>query len=67
MIRKNMHKTYCFAGQTAPCQGYFSDDVLPCVCGAEKSILVALGQVAMPAVPLSEEVAPAMHLLPLSA
>jgi len=42
-----IHKNYCFAGQPAPCLGYFPGDVLPCVCGAEGDILQALEQVTV--------------------
>jgi hypothetical protein len=61
-----MHKPYCFAGQSAPCPGYFANDVLPCVCGKE-SLLLALSQVATPSVPVQDLAAPEVHLLPLSA
>ncbi len=40
------HKDFCFAGQPAPCAGYFPGDVLPCVCGAEGDVVDALSQVA---------------------
>ncbi|HLY18117.1 MAG TPA: hypothetical protein VKR61_12885 [Bryobacteraceae bacterium] len=62
-----MHKPYCFAGQPAPCLGYFANDKLPCVCGSGESLLKVLSQVAGPIVPV-ELLAPApLHLLPLSA
>ena len=60
-----MHDTCCFAGQPAPCMGYFANDILPCVCGKER-LLLALSQVAIPSVPV-KEFAPAVHILPLSA
>ncbi len=62
-----MHKTFCFAGQSAPCPGYFSSDTLPCVCGSHENLLFALSQVALPYVPARELSAPVVHLLPLSA
>jgi|HubBroStandDraft_5_1064220.scaffolds.fasta_scaffold1187139_1 hypothetical protein len=40
------HAEYCFAGQPAPSPGYFDGDVLPCVCGAEGTVLEALWKVA---------------------
>jgi hypothetical protein len=45
--RAGNHEHYCFAGQPAPCKGYFPNDVLPCVCGAEGDVVTALSQVAM--------------------
>lgn len=62
-----MHKPFCFAGQPAPCPGYFDKDVLPCVCGASGTTISALSQVAVPAVPILEEKPAKEHLLPLSA
>lgn len=62
-----MHKAYCSAGQPAPCQGYFSNDVLPCVCGSKESLLLVLSQVAVPAIPVDVMASPTVHLLPLSA
>jgi hypothetical protein len=41
------HEYFCFAGEPAPCKGYFPDDVLPCVCGAEGNVITALRQVAL--------------------
>ena len=61
-----MHNVYCFAGQSAPCPGYFANDALPCVCSSKESLLFALSQVAMPYVPL-KEVPPVVHILQLSA
>jgi hypothetical protein len=61
-----MHENYCFAGQPAPCPGYFADDILPCVCSSEEKLLFALSQVAIPAVPVQDST-PAVHILPLSA
>jgi len=62
-----MHNVCCFAGQPAPCLGYFSNDILPCVCGSKESLLLALSQVAMPAIPVTVLALPEVHLLPLSA
>ncbi len=41
---KLKHKPFCYAGQPAPCKGYFPNDVLPCICGVEGSVTVALAQ-----------------------
>ena len=60
------HKQYCFAGQPASCTGYFANDKLPCICGADGDLLAALSEVAIPTVPL-EQFIPEVHLLPLSA
>lgn len=62
-----MHKAYCFAGQPAPCPGYFTNDALPCVCGSQESLLFALLQVAIPFVPVDKPALPTVHLLPMSA
>ena len=51
MEDKSKHEHFCFAGQPASCQGYFHNDVLPCVCGAEGNAVTALSQVAIPASP----------------
>jgi len=59
-----MHTAYCFAGQSAPCPGYFWNDVLPCVCSSKESLLLALSQVVMPYIPVMPA---AQHLLPLTA
>jgi hypothetical protein len=61
-----MHANHCFAGQPAPCPGYFADDALPCVCGSDEHLLSALSQVALPAVPVQDST-PVVHILPLSA
>jgi hypothetical protein len=61
-----MHSSYCFAGQPAPCLGYFGNDNLPCVCNGKENLLVALSQVAIPSVPV-QDLQPAVHILPLSA
>jgi hypothetical protein len=53
-IRQNGHKPFCFAGQPAPCSGYFENDVLPCVCGATQDVLSALQQVQVPMTPVVE-------------
>jgi hypothetical protein len=47
-----VHKPFCFAGQPAPCPGYFENDILPCVCGAPDDVLAALAQVQIPATPV---------------
>ena len=62
-----MHRPFCFAGQPAPCPGYFDNDELPCVCGANGTVLAALSRVAVPAVPVVKEKPAEVHLLPLSA
>lgn len=66
MKRQKMHQAYCFAGQPAACPGFFRKDVLPCVCGAGRSVLIALSEIAMPAVPIVVE-SPDLPLLALSA
>jgi hypothetical protein len=66
MRKPAIHEQYCFAGQTAPCTGYFKNDALPCVCGADGDPLSAISQVVMPAIPL-EQTTPHIHLLPMSA
>lgn len=48
MRGKGKHEHFCFAGQSAACQGYFPNGVLPCVCGAEGDAVTALSQVAVP-------------------
>jgi len=63
MKRGSKHEHFCFAGQPAPCEGYFLDDLLPCVCGAEGDVLTALSRLAVPALggtPVSAEPAAAM-------
>ena len=64
MNDESKHEHFCFAGQPAPCKGYFLNDLLPCVCGAEGHAVEALGQVAVPAplggVPVPAEQAPAI-------
>ena len=62
-----MHKNYFFAGQPAPCPGYFANDVLPCVCGSKEKLLLSLSQVALPSVPVNQWELPVVHLLALSA
>ena len=47
-----VHKPFCFAGQPAPCPGYFENDVLPCVCGATQDVLSSLEQVQVPVTPV---------------
>jgi hypothetical protein len=66
MRKSNAHEQYCFAGQPAPCAGYFKNDALPCICGANGNVLLALAKTAIPAVPL-EQFTPELHLLALSA
>jgi hypothetical protein len=53
-VQPAVHKSFCFAGQPAPCPGYFENDVLPCVCGATQDVLSALAQVQVPATPVAE-------------
>ena len=62
-----MHKAYCFAGQPAPCPGYFANDTLPCVCGSKENLLFTLSQVAIPSVPVDKTATPVVHILPKSA
>ena len=45
------HQPFCFAGQPAPCKGYFPDDVLPCVCG--ENAMTELSNLAVSGVVLS--------------
>jgi hypothetical protein len=66
MNSSTFHKEYCFAGQPAACPGYFTNDALPCVCGADGNILAAMRQVVIPVVPL-EQTTPEVYLLRLSA
>ena len=61
-----MHNSYCFAGQPATCPGYFSNDILPCVCSSKESLLLALSQVAIPYIPVND-VLPVAHTLLLTA
>lgn len=65
MKHATVHEKYCFAGQAAP-SGYFANDVLPCICGANGRLNLALIDVAVPAIPL-EQVSPQVHQMPLSA
>jgi len=66
MTRHRMHNANCFAGQPAPCSGYFANDVLPCICSRE-SLLLALNQVAIPYAPVKDLAPAEVHILPLSA
>jgi len=59
-----MHKPFCFANQPAACTGYFAKDALPCVCGVSGSLLSALSQVAIPAVPIREQPLAEVQYLP---
>jgi hypothetical protein len=61
------HREYCFAGQPAPCQGYFAGDVLPCVCGVDGTVVQALSRVAIPVVAPVEDEPAQSHAMPLSA
>jgi len=61
-----MHSVCCFAGQPAPCPGYFANDLLPCVCSSKENLLIALSQVAIPFAPV-KNVPPVVQILPLSA
>jgi hypothetical protein len=62
-----MHNAYCFAGQSAPCPGYFPNDTLPCICTSRESLLLALSLVALPRIPVTVASPPVVHFLPLSA
>ena len=62
-----MHNSYCFDGQSAPCPGYFVNDILPCVCSSRESLLLALSQVAMPFLPVDFTAYRVAQHLPLSA
>jgi len=61
------HRDYCFAGQPAACPGYFAGDVLPCVCGADGSVLQALSRIAVPVFPPGEDAPSKSHAMPLIA
>ena len=60
-----MHNEYCFADQSAP-TGYFTNDLLPCICSCKESLLNALTQVAIPFLPLGD-LPPVGFVLGLSA
>jgi len=62
-----VHRAYCFAGQPAGCPGYFADDVLPCVCGVDGTVLEALSRIAVPAAPPASDEPAKPHVTPLSA
>jgi hypothetical protein len=66
MRKPPLHKEYCFAGQPAPCPGYFANDALPCVCGVNGNTFSAMSQVAIPAIPV-EQTTPYIHLLQMTA
>ncbi len=63
MKTESRHEHFCFAGQPAPCEGYFFSDLLPCVCGVEGDVVSALSRVAVPSppggTPIPAEPAPA--------
>jgi len=61
MTSEVKHKWFCFAGEPAPCQGYFPGDVLPCVCTA-RNVVAALSQqaIAAPALTSAKAEAPAV-------
>jgi hypothetical protein len=61
------HREYCFAGQPAACPGYFAGDILPCVCGADGTVLQALSRIAIPVIPRGEEASSKSHAMPLIA
>jgi len=48
MQSEHVHKPFCFAGQYADCEGYFPDDIVPCVCGSEGAAITALANVTEP-------------------
>jgi len=62
-----MHNVCCFAGQSALCPDYFSNDLLPCICDSRERLLFALSTVAIPYIPVTILAPPVVHLLPLSA
>jgi hypothetical protein len=66
MSQSKKHKWFCCIGQPALCSGYFTDDLLPCVCGVDGTVLSALNQIAIPAQPLPDS-QPIPDTLPLSA
>jgi hypothetical protein len=66
MSKPTKHESFCFAGQPALCSGYFADDLLPCACGVDGTVLSALNQIAVPVKPLLDG-KPIPDALPLSA
>jgi hypothetical protein len=62
-----MHNAYCFAGESAPCPGYFANDILPCICSSQEKLLFELSQVAIPFEPVQDSTSRGPHILPLSA
>jgi len=62
-----MHNANCFAGESAPCPGYFANDILPCICSSREKLLFELSQVAIPYVPVEDLAPRGAHELPLSA
>ena len=61
------HREYCFAGQPTACPGYFAGDVLPCVRGADGSVLRALSRIAVPVIPHDGDDPSKSHAMPLIA
>jgi hypothetical protein len=67
MLKQRTHKSYCFAGQPAPCKGYFAKDILPCICGDRERLLSELSRAVVPSVPVPVKALPEVRLLALSA
>jgi len=57
------HKWFCFAGEPAPCEGYFPGDVLPCVC-TTRNVVAELSQQALAAPALNRASADAPAVSP---
>jgi hypothetical protein len=53
MKSQKVHQPYCFAGQPAARDGYFEDDLLPCIC-ATQDLLFALQNAQTAAIPIYE-------------
>ena len=51
MKSESRHSHFCFAGQPAPCKGYFLNEMLPCVCGIEGDLITALSRLIVPTPP----------------
>jgi hypothetical protein len=62
-----MHNAFCFAGEAAPCPGYFTNDILPCVCSSKEKLLFELSQVAIPCIPVQDLAPQGANVLSLSA